>query len=193
MDSEKAFHLLHGWPFIKLPGNRALQDEPERWAALWSQYGRLVLPEFVTKNPGERPRPWWLFDAVKLTPKQKRGESAIEWLSRLRLLKPVELEGIRRRAEELASYNQWRSRDHSTWIEPGPIEEFAVERGLVDAATAARIAGRQAAASAAVEPVNGQRASAGPPPGRDYERDGRRSVPADVRHNGWSVPDPGGF
>jgi hypothetical protein len=38
-------------------------------AALWTEFRGDVLPEFISKHPGRRPWPWWMFDAPRLEDK----------------------------------------------------------------------------------------------------------------------------
>jgi hypothetical protein len=196
MTFEESFHLLHGYSFIRVPPEMRrkpeLQDDPKRWAALWSRYRRAVLAKFIATHPGERPVPFWRFDAPRMA-RRKRGESRVEWLHRAGLLSRPELEAIARAAEELGEFNQYQSADNPRhhWIPPSDAVAFAIKAGLVGELVAAKIAGSQAVAergevpaSRPVQSVNGHV--------RNYATDNRREM-ADVKHNGHQVSDPGVF
>jgi hypothetical protein len=68
VDAFDKTHILRGRPVIKIGGIPELISEPKVWASVWHQSKAELLFEWITKHPGTRPLPWWLFDHKKERP-----------------------------------------------------------------------------------------------------------------------------
>ena len=132
MDSFEKAHILSGRSVIRLGDDNSadLENNPELWSELWERYRFDLLPEWIARHPGDRPNAFWEFDA---TEEKAEDETVPEFLHRLGLIEPGELEAIRKKAQELAAFNRGRKGGgpNSHYIPPDDIHLFAINMGLL--------------------------------------------------------------
>jgi hypothetical protein len=132
MDSVERSHILGGRSVIRLGhGTDAdLKDDPPLWAELWERYRFELLPDWIARHPGDRPAAWWEFDCAE---EIGEDETVPEFLHRLELIEPDELDAIRKKAQSLAAFNRGRKGGgpNSHYIPPDDIHLFAINHGLL--------------------------------------------------------------
>jgi hypothetical protein len=131
-DLEKA-HILHGRSLLRLGdgGDDAdLKGNPALWAELWKRYRLELLPDWIERHPGERPAAWIEFDCPE---ERAEDETIPEFLDRLGLIKPDELEAIADKARGLVKYNRARhGKDpRSNYIPPDDTHRLVMAKGLL--------------------------------------------------------------
>jgi hypothetical protein len=139
LESFEAFHVCGGRALIQMAdGSPDLDDNPDLWRALWERHREGLLAGWIRTSPGSRPLAFWMFDADDF-PERTEDESEVEYLHRLDLLEPAEVEAITKRARDFADYNSCRSPVKTAagykdnFIPPGDLEIFAASQGRLAA------------------------------------------------------------
>jgi hypothetical protein len=89
----EAMHVATGRRLLKVLDDPDLSSNVPLWRALWSKYRDEILPAFVRENPGRRPEAWHEFEAPEPWPED---ESEVDYLWRVGVIEPAELDGIHR-------------------------------------------------------------------------------------------------
>jgi hypothetical protein len=130
IDAFEAAHFCSGRALIRGLRDPDLVDNPELWAQIWERFRAELLPDWIARHPGDRPAAWWEFDCVE---EIGEGETVPEFLYRLGLIEPDELDAIRKKAQDLAAFNRGRkgAGPNSHYIPPDDIHIFAIDMGLL--------------------------------------------------------------
>jgi hypothetical protein len=81
------------------------EDPDERWGSLWRRHRDEILTEEIATHPGERPEPWWRWDAPG---DPAPGESVPEFLDRHGLISDAELRAMWAKFIERLRHNRGR-------------------------------------------------------------------------------------
>lgn len=137
LDSFEASHVCGGRNLIRANDEPDLRDNRPLWEALWTRHREELIAGWIRTNPGSRPPAFWEFDSAAL-PGDEEGEA--DYLDRLGLIGPEELEAIREKSAALAAYNRGRSPKKTAggfyadnYIPPSELHRFAARRGLLTA------------------------------------------------------------
>jgi hypothetical protein len=141
LDGFAAYHMGEGRNAVPLVGEPDLRDNPDLWRALWARHRDELIAEHARASPGSRPAAFWRFDSGGLPGRiegESGAESDVEYLHRLGLLPPSELDAIRKRAVKLVAYNSGRSPERTSagyfrdnFIPASDLHRFAARHGLI--------------------------------------------------------------
>jgi hypothetical protein len=130
IDAFEASHFCSGRSLIRGLSEPDLADNPELWAQIWERFRAELLPDWIARHPGDRPAAWWEFDNCE---EILEDETVPEFLNRLGLIEPEELDAIREKAQDLAAFNRGRKGGgpNSHYNPPDDIHLFAINHGLL--------------------------------------------------------------
>ncbi len=133
MEDWEKYDACTGRSPLRGHGNADLADNPEQWERLWDDHRDMLLAHWISDNPGTRPPAWHKFDAAEAWDEESETETEPEYLHRLGLLAPEEVEAVVAKARTLAEYNRCRNGNEPTsnFIPPRDAEQFAIDHGLL--------------------------------------------------------------